>query len=97
MTKTMLAEKKISLAALARREGVNPTTCWRWAGRGVEGIVLESFSIGGRRWTTEEAFERWVAAVTAKKAGASIPAAPTGPSNDAAASAVERELQAAGF
>jgi hypothetical protein len=34
---------------------------WRWALRGVDGVKLESFKIGGRRYTTAEALDRFVA------------------------------------
>ena len=40
---------------------VAPETAWRWAMRGVRGTKLESFVIGGRRFTTREACERFLA------------------------------------
>lgn len=66
---TMLSERKLSLSKLAHRAGVNDCTVWRWARRGVRGVQLETYAIGGRRWTTEEAFERFVAKTTAAIAG----------------------------
>ncbi len=39
----------------------SPATLWRWAFRGVDGVKLESFKIGGRRYTTAEALDRFVA------------------------------------
>jgi Protein of unknown function (DUF1580) len=40
-----------------------PATLRAWADRGVRGIVLESRRIGGRRFTTREALERFLALV----------------------------------
>ncbi|MEX0611530.1 MAG: DUF1580 domain-containing protein [Pirellulales bacterium] len=70
----ILREPRISLTDLAKREGVNVCTVWRWVTRGVAGVKLESFAIGHRRFTSSPngAFERWVAEVTAAKCGESI-------------------------
>ena len=35
----------------------HPTTSWRYAAKGVRGVVLRTIMVGGRRLTTEE----WVA------------------------------------
>ncbi len=62
----LLEERRLSLTELAQREGVNATTIWRWTLRGVRGgIRLESFIVGGRRYTTEQAFTRFVERITA--------------------------------
>lgn len=37
------------------------STIYRWATKGVRGHVLESFLVGGIRYTTHEALERFVA------------------------------------
>jgi len=42
----------------------NPATLWRWHARGVRGIVLETVLVGGRRYVTREALERFIDAVT---------------------------------
>ncbi len=60
---SILSEPRISFSALARREGVHLSTVWRWSLRGCKGHVLESFSIGGKKFTTSPAYERWVAAI----------------------------------
>jgi hypothetical protein len=52
-------ETKVSLPDLAKRLDVHISTVWRWCLRGVRSHRLESFSIGGRRYTTGEAFARW--------------------------------------
>lgn len=58
----LLEEHRISFTDLAKREGVNVSTVWRWAGKGCKGHVLESYTLGGKRCTTEEAWIRWVVA-----------------------------------
>jgi hypothetical protein len=63
MTADLLTEPRISLTALAHREGVHVSTVWRWCLRGVHGHRLESISIGQRRYTTEPAYRRWVSLV----------------------------------
>jgi hypothetical protein len=75
----LLAERRIGFAELGKREGVNVSTVWRWALRGVRGIRLEHFSVGGRRYTTDEAFRRFCEASTAAAGGqpAAAPAAAT--------------------
>jgi hypothetical protein len=42
-----------------------PSTPWRWSRRGLRGIRLESVLIGGTRYTSSEALQRFVDAVTA--------------------------------
>ena len=59
-------ERLISLAQAARtlpprRRGrpVHPATIYRWASRGLSGIVLETVQAGGSRVTTLDAMERF--------------------------------------
>ena len=54
-------ERRLSLTELAKREGVNAATAWRWSMRGCRGVKLETFLLGGRRFTTEDLFRRFVA------------------------------------
>jgi len=42
---------------------VSTSTVWRWATKGVGGIVLESTVIGGVRHTSQAAIDRFLAAV----------------------------------
>ena len=95
----MLSEKRLTLNQLAHREKVNPSTVWRWAQRGVRGCVLETFSIGGRRFTTEEAFERFVAETTAVAKGQvkPLPKSRTPRQRRLAIERAERELDEAGI
>ena len=59
------APDRISLPQLAREQGVSPVSTWRWAHRGCRGIVLPTFCVGHRRYTTRAAFSEWCAQVTA--------------------------------
>lgn len=63
MTDQLLHETRISLTKLAQEQNVSVPTPWRWSTRGNRGHILETFSIGGRKFTTREAFERWVAKI----------------------------------
>ena len=54
---------------LSRR--FHPSTFQRWRIRGVHGIKLESVLVGGKRYTTEEALNRFFAATTAAADGES--------------------------
>ncbi len=65
----LLSEKRLSLTELARRERVAPPTIWRWYKKGVRGVRLETFVVGNRRFTTEEAFGRFVERNTAAANG----------------------------
>ena len=43
--------------------GISLPTYWRYIGpRGVRGVQLESFVCGGKRWTSKEAIDRFIAA-----------------------------------
>lgn len=93
-----LKEQRLSLTELARQEGVAVPTPWRWSKRGVNGVVLETFNIGGRRYTTQEAFQRFVERSTVAANGE--PAAPTTRTSrqrEAAISQAEAELAKAGI
>jgi len=60
---SLLDEPRISLSALARREVVHVATVSRWCLRGIRGHRLESLNIGGKRFTTLPAYDRWIAAI----------------------------------
>jgi hypothetical protein len=63
MTDQLLREERISLTTLAQEQSVSVPTAWRWAQRGNRGHVLETISVGGRKFTTREAFARWIARI----------------------------------
>ena len=58
-----LAATYVLLSKAGRLLSTNPSTAtmWRWAHRGVDGVKLETFKIGGRRYTTAEALDVFVA------------------------------------
>lgn len=66
----LLAEKRLTISQLAKREGVNSSTVWRWINRGVRGVKLVTFTVGGRDFTTDSLFEKFVRETSAAKHGA---------------------------
>lgn len=69
----LLSEERLSLTKLAKEADVNVSTVWRWAQRGVKGVRLETFCVGGRRYTTREAWDRFVARTTEIATGEPMP------------------------
>jgi hypothetical protein len=53
-------------------------TVWRWAEYGVQGIKLESVYVGGSRYTSREALQRFAMATTTARQGGT-PAPPPSP------------------
>lgn len=99
----MLTQNLFPLSVAARRvpnrkggRGVSPPTPWRWAMKGVKGIRLESWMIGGIRMTSDEALERFFIAVTAAANGAPVQAR-TPAARQRAIEAADAELSAAGI
>lgn len=89
----LLDEDRLTLAELAQIEGVNICTVWRWAGRGVKGVVLETFSSGAKRFTTKQARARFIERCTAAAQGMpSTPTIRTGRQRNAAVRNAEDEL-----
>ena len=58
-----LAATFVLLSKAGRLLSTNPSsaTLWRWAFKGIDGVKLEAYKIGGRRYTTAEALDRFVA------------------------------------
>ena len=92
----LLNEQRISIAALAARERVATSTAWRWCLRGCRGVTLESFALGGRRYSTIEAFARFVEQTNAARSGPSQPSR-TNRQRKAAIQRAEQELADAGI
>lgn len=90
----LLEEDRLSLTELARQEGVNTATVWRWAQRGVRGFRLETLRVGGKTFTSRQAFARWVAATNDD--ASAIPSR-TNRQRQSSIDAAERELEAAGI
>lgn len=80
---------RLSLPKLAAEEGVSPVSTWRWALRGCRGIVLPTFCVGHKRYTTRAAFAEWCQRVTAAANGESQGRAPA--QRESAISRAERE------
>ncbi|MEX2288269.1 MAG: DUF1580 domain-containing protein [Planctomycetaceae bacterium] len=94
MRNSLLWETRISLAEAGRLAGnVNPATIWRWRTKGVKGVKLETFAIGGRQYTTREALERFITGVTAAKEAIYGEIADA----EARSESTERQLRAAGL
>jgi len=98
MENDLLSESRISMTELARKLDVTIPTIWRWRQRGVRGIKLETFMIGGRRYTTDEAHRRFVEAVTRAADGPQpSTVARTNRQREVAIDRAEAELDAAGI
>lgn len=71
----VLTEKLVSPTEASRHAPGRPhvSTIWRWMTRGCRGIRLESLVCAGRRFTSVEAIDRFVAATTAAADGAPAP------------------------
>lgn len=89
-----MRESRMSITELARREKVAVSTAWRWMLRGCRGHRLETFAVGGKRYTTAEAFSRFVAATNGQSNVAPVASAKARQSRIEQA---ERELSAAGI
>jgi hypothetical protein len=70
-----LEETLISLTEAARRLPGRPhaSTLWRWHARGIKGVHLETLAIAGRRYTSTQALDRFVAATTYAATGQPTP------------------------
>ena len=91
----MHSEQYVSFRQASRELPGNPhqATIYRWAQRGIKGVRLESWLIGGRRFTSQQAIARFIALTTASgqlQAGNVVGDRATAIRN------AERELAAAG-
>ena len=48
-------------------------TLWRWSHRGSEGVLLQTWKIGGRRLTTVDAVQKFIDEKTAKTTPSKAP------------------------
>jgi hypothetical protein len=69
---------------------------YRWSMRGLRGCKLEWIKIGGRRFTSLEALDRFYRALTIADGGEAAPM-PTPKARKRQIAAAEHELSAAGF
>ena len=87
------SETLLSLTEAAKAIPGRPSVCslHRWRLHGVRGAKLETVLVGGRRFVSREALERFIAATTAAAAGERPP--PRTPrQREKAIAAAEREL-----
>jgi hypothetical protein len=90
----LLAETRIAVTAAGREIfGVAPETAWRWALKGVGGVRLESIKIGGVRFTSRQACDRFLAALN----GSPNPQPSAPPSRTSRAEVAARKLDALGI
>src|SRR5689334_23194438 len=75
-------EELLSLAEASKTvpgkngHGVNPSTVWRWALRGVGGVRLEVLRLGGRTCTSKQALQRFYERCTSAAIGVAPTATP---------------------
>jgi hypothetical protein len=86
-----LSQAARSLPNRRGKRGVNVSTVWRWMQRGIRGVRLDSSLIGGIRYTSQEALERFFSAVTAAANGEQV-APLTSRQRERRIQAAEREL-----
>lgn len=79
--KNVLLSDLLTLAQAARTFPVrpSPSTLWRWRSRGIGGVRLETVMVGGRRYVSREALERFVGELTAAREPQIIPVAARSP------------------
>ena len=70
-------------------------TIWRWMTKGSRGVRLESIVCGGRRFTSVEAIQRFVARTTAAAGGSN--SVPSSVKDQQAIQEAEKQLQRDGF
>ena len=86
----------ISAAANSLPGRPNVSTVWRWISRGVRGVKLQTFCVGGRRYVTKESLENFLAQTTAAANGQPAPTS-TPRQRQKAIEAAEQELARAGI
>ena len=67
----ILQERRLTLSQAARQLQLHVSTVWRWTLRGVRGVKLETSLVGGQRFTSHEALDRFVARINATDSSAS--------------------------
>lgn len=85
-------------AYIGRLTGRTPhaATVWRWADKGVAGIKLEVARVGGRKYTSAEAIQRFVDRCT-EADGDATPARRTTRQRERAINAAEKRLALVGI
>jgi hypothetical protein len=91
-------EELISFTAATKvcKSRPHVATVWRWSTIGCHGVVLDSIVIGGRRFTSKEALERFISATDARAKGEPLPTR-TPKQRQRSIAAAEKILEAAGI
>ena len=94
----ILNETAIAISDAPRHIAGRPhiATVWRWRTHGIGGTRLESFTVGGRVFTSKEAITRFIERTTAARNGQPADAKPSR-KRQAAIERAERELDKAGI
>jgi hypothetical protein len=79
----------------AAKSTVSAATVWRWINVGVGGVKLESLLLGHVRYTSREAVDRFLEAVSAATVGEPIPGAETVKQRATRAARAAKEARAA--
>ena len=66
MTIDIHGERLLTLSQVVRAlpKKVAPSTIWRWYRKGIRGVVLETVLVGGTRYTSVEALNRFATTLT---------------------------------
>lgn len=73
-----------------------PSSLWRWRTRGIENVRLETICLGGTRYTSVEALQRFFDAVTLARSKQDAPQKPNAEPGTRSA-AIKKRLQEAGL
>jgi hypothetical protein len=94
MSIDIAAEGLLSLSQAARRCPGRPhiSTLWRWVLDGCRGVRLETVMVGGRRFTSTEALQRFADSLTAAACGEQGPPIRTPRARRTAIAQAERDL-----
>lgn len=72
------------------------SSIWRWYKHGCQGVKLQTAVVGGRRFTSRQAIERFIERTTEARDGGP-PERAVSQRRQASIAAAERELEAAGI
>ena len=98
----VLQEELLTFAQAARHarprgsKPAAPSSLWRWHTRGIEKVRLETICLGGTRYTSVEALQRFFDAVTLARSTQDAPQEPNAEPGTRSA-AIKNRLQEAGL
>jgi hypothetical protein len=74
-----------------------PSTIWRWYTKGISGVKLETICIGGTRYTSVEALQRFFDAVTRARSSTQGVAQEPNAAPGTRSAAIKKRLREAGL